>query len=443
MKLLACLLTCATAAAAALALPGLGGLEDLAEPAPLNQPSVAARPTSRPAVAKPAPAPAAAKPTPMLAMPLPVLPEGPRPFKIFDGKPKVIAMLTSSHRGDRELFPRIRKMPGSENITLRTRGYCTDEDGRRVFPSTLPARPDEMPDYCPRQKLAGDEPVILIVLSGALRARGFPPVPGSCTDRQAVDRGVTIMREGVQRAEAQGVSWVLLSTMHYNPNVAWPHCVGWERAGDLVAAYNQTEIRRRHPAVDVFTPLRPYYPLYFSQDMYHCNGFGRELVAHLWFAALCAWDGLKVPAWSWQMVEAAAGRELNDRLAIREIRVREVAWPQADSRRAVEVTWTADAAQGDFAAEYFRCEQYYAARGGASGSGRFYPMPAAQVRQEQGRWRLLWPLPASKQADAQGSFRSGDHYFIKVVSRKTNQWNVSAPVKLGPGGDPAPWTRRP
>lgn len=148
------------------------------------------------------------------------LPKGSRPFRIFDGKPKIIALLTSSHRGDGQLFPRIRKMPGAENITLRTQGYRTDEDGRREFPSTLPARPDEMPDYCPREKLKGADPVIFIALSGALRAKDFPPPPATCTNQEAVARGSRIMCEGVKRAEAQGVAWVLLSTMHYNPNIA-------------------------------------------------------------------------------------------------------------------------------------------------------------------------------------------------------------------------------
>ena len=369
----------------------------------------------------------------------PALPKGPRPFKIFDGKPKALVLLTSSHRGGGELFPRVRKMRGGEKVLCRQQGYDTDEDGRRRFPSALPPKPDELPDYCPRQELKGTDPVIFLVLSGAVRAKDFPPVPGTCTEKEAIRRGVQIMCEGARRAEDKGVDWVLLSTMHYNPNLAWPHCVGWEQAGKLVAAYNKTEVGKRHPAVDVWEPLRPFYPEYYSGDLYHCNGYGRQLVAHYWFKALCEWDGIEVPAWSWEMVEAAKKREMAGRAGIRDVRGKEVLWPEGASGRALEATWQASADLKDFAAESYRCEQYYAARGGASGSGRFYGLAGAEVTRDKNGWKLIWPLPASD--EPKGQFRSGDHYFIKVKSG--NQWNVSPPVKLGPGGDLAPWTKRP
>ena len=362
-----------------------------------------------------------------------------RPFKIFDGKAKSIVLLTSSHAGGAELFSRVKKMAGSENIQTRQQGYCTDEDGRRDFPSALPPPPDNLPDYCPRKELTGSDPAVLVVLGGALRAKDFPPAPGTCTDQEALARGVQIMCEGVRRAEAKGVEWVMLSTMHYNPNPAWPHCVGWEKAGELVRAYNETDVGKRHPAVDVSTPLRESYPEYFSGDMYHCNAYGRELVAHSWFKALCEWDGLEVPAWSREMVEAARKRDTKDRQGIRDVRAREIAFPEAESRRALEVTWSAAPDLKDYSAEFFRCEQYYAARGGRSGSGRFVPIAGAKVAQTKDGWRLIWPLPASP--DPKDPFRNGDHYFIRIAAGR--QWNISFPAQLGPGGDPAPWMRRP
>ena len=384
-----------------------------------------------------------------------------RPFKIFDGKPKTIVLWTGGHWGIEQLTAHVKRMPGAEQITcvhgkapVTGRKFPIDDgDALRTWPRALPVAADDLPDYCPRAKLNAPNPVIYVVMSGALRAKGFPPEPNACTPAQAIQRCVELMKVAVERTAAKGVDWVMLSTMFHNPNPAWPGSVGWTRSKELIEAFNRTDAGKRHPAVDAYTPMASCYPLHLSADAFHTNDYGRHVLAHLWLSALCAWDGIEVPAWSKELVEEARKRGSRGRDAIRDIAAREIALPPAGTGKALEVTWGCDGPDKDFAGSFYRCEQYFAGRGGSNGRGQFYPMPGAQVTQELDRWKLTWPLPADAPAartdeiryreptaagnpNARDSFVHGHHYFIKISS-KTGQWALSMPVRLGVAKDAA------
>jgi hypothetical protein len=62
---------------------------------------------------------------------------------------------------------------------------------------------------------------------------------------------------------------------------------------------------RLHAGPDVWTPTEKHYPLAFDRDKRHPNFIGAEIMAHHWFAALLGHDGLQVPDWSRQEMEAA------------------------------------------------------------------------------------------------------------------------------------------
>lgn len=378
-----------------------------------------------------------------------------RPFKIFDGKPKTIVLWTGGHWGIEQLTAHVKRMPGAQQITcVHAKHPATgrkfpidDGDALRTWPRALPVAAGDLPDYCPRAKLDEANPVIYVVMSGALRAKGFPPESNSCTPEQAIQRCVEIMKVAVEQTAAKGVDWVMLSTMFYNPNPAWPGSVGWTRSKELIEAFNRTDVGKRHPAVDVYTPMASCYPLHLSADAFHTNDYGRHVLAHLWLSALCAWDGIEVPAWSRELVEEARKRGSRGRDAIGGIAAREVALPAGAGGKALEVTWRCDGPDKDFAGSFYRCEQYFAGRGGSNGRGQFYPMAAAQVTRELDGWKLTWPLPADAPAarsgeiqyreptaagnpNARDTFVHGHYYFIKITS-KTGQWALSMPVRLG------------
>jgi len=379
-----------------------------------------------------------------------------RPFRIFDGKPKTICLWTGGHRGIVQLEAHIKRMPGAEEITClhsvspvtRRKFPIDDGDALRKWPAAFPVADDDLPDYCPRADLNDPKPVIYIVMSGALRAKGFPPEPNACSAQEAIRRGVEIMQAAVRQTAARGVSWVMLSTMYYNPNPAWPGSVGWVHDRELVEAFNRTQLGKRHPAVDVSTATARVFPLHLDADAFHINDYARHVLAHLWLSALCAWDGIEVPAWSGQMLEEARKQITKARESIRDVRAAEVALVTAPTGRALEVTWRAEPAIHDFSAEFYRCEQYFAGRGGSNGAGRFYAMSDSRISREEDRWKLLWPLPADAPStrigeiqyreptahgnpDAKETFVNGHHYFIRISSRPAGAWTLSMPVRLG------------
>jgi hypothetical protein len=145
----------------------------------------------------------------------------------------------------------------------------------------------------------GRRPVIYLVLGGVglgTDAAGMrlTTAPGRLTPREAREAGLTLIRAGIEQAQAQGVELVLLTNSYFQRSLPAATATT-EPHPELVQPHNQSALGQRHPAIDLFTPFQAHCPLAASYDRTKPSEAGRELLAHVWLAALCAWDGVPVP----------------------------------------------------------------------------------------------------------------------------------------------------
>jgi hypothetical protein len=78
--------------------------------------------------------------------------------------------------------------------------------------------------------------------------------------------------------------------------------IGHERLA--LAALLAREPERVFAGPDVWEPTKARYPEVFAEDRLHPNDLGAHIMAQAWFEALLAREGLAVPAWSRQELEA-------------------------------------------------------------------------------------------------------------------------------------------
>jgi hypothetical protein len=273
------------------------------------------------------------------------------PFRIFDGRPKQVVLVTNSHGGQRELGARLKKMPGGEKIEFRS-----------IFGASFNGRPGGTPpNWVPGERVTADMPTIYVVYNAVdANVQGKRPLPDkpreqwSASDleqflqgyigpekmsEEEIEMSLKYLRHEVQCATEKGINLLVLSNTHYcRTGRGGP--AGADGSDEAVRRWNQTDLGRRHPAVDVRTPTRAAYPLDVCADRFHPSDAGREINAHCWFAALCAWDGVEVPAFSKQMMDDAVAKEKANRDAIRDIAVT----PAGPHRPGdtVTITWKCD-----------------------------------------------------------------------------------------------------
>jgi serine/threonine protein kinase len=234
-----------------------------------------------------------------------------RPFRIFDGAPKTIVVVNGTYGGHVQLKSRLIRQPGGERVAVKNQTNAPVSGPRLGMKATPPA-------WCPKSKLDKSEgPVVYIVLGGAgVGAVGnnvrLPAPPGKYPPEQVQTAGLTLLQASVEQAQAQGIDVLFLCNAHYerdSPGGAQPYPA-------LLQAHNRSELGQRHPAVDLCTPFQSRGPLALGFDGVRPSEGGRELLAHLWFTALCAWDGVAVPPWSEALVDQAFTEEQQRRRLI-------------------------------------------------------------------------------------------------------------------------------
>ncbi|MCP5110797.1 MAG: hypothetical protein GY953_08190, partial [bacterium] len=76
-----------------------------------------------------------------------------------------------------------------------------------------------------------------------------------------------------------------------------------------LAAALKRDIPNFHAGPDVWEPTSKEWPNAFAEDKLHPNSIGAEILAHYWFAALLAHDGLEAPEWSRREMEDALAKQ--------------------------------------------------------------------------------------------------------------------------------------
>ena len=257
--------------------------------------------------------------------------EATRSVKIFDGQPKKLVVVHNGNgpytRG--QFIDRIQKMPGSEGIEL-------SEKKQKAVGLNLAK--NRNPEWFPKEPYPEEETIVYFVQSfvghGTYRLPGKKPVRLDSTkckwNDETKEQGMNLMLETLRRLLEYNVDVVFMSDTFWNhlENMGHDSHQGWHYARNLVHEYNKNhkELAHIHPAIDTQTETEKIHPYQLTFDLYHPSFAGHETIAHDWFSALCAYDGLEVPAWSkeWRDKEVAKERSLRATIKSVEAKVIEV-----------------------------------------------------------------------------------------------------------------------
>ncbi|MBA4065749.1 MAG: hypothetical protein C0501_18925 [Isosphaera sp.] len=253
-----------------------------------------------------------------VAVPVPAAEPAPAPreaaLKIFDGKPKTVVCVTNSHAGGRQLDQKLKRyFGGNSPITVKfTTGWSTPVDAR-----TGAVHAGSWLDTfsLAKEKEAGN-PVIVIALSGVELQR--PAVKGQpvVVNDETVKLGVDTLGYFVAALKAKGAAEVFVSTYHHFETHDRADRRGQYDeafAPKVFAAYNEKTKANR--AIDCLPLTRKHHPLTIGADEFHPSKAGYAVYSHLWFEALLKHDGLDVPAWSAEEMDAALKSERDARAA--------------------------------------------------------------------------------------------------------------------------------
>lgn len=356
-------------------------------------------------------APAASKPT--VAEPKA---DAVRPFRIFDGTPRKIVLVTNSHGGGKQLEARLKKMPGGEKLEFSHRGggSFNGEPGKTP------------PGWIPKDAHDDTMPVIYVVYNAVdASAIGKRPLPSKTLEQFSGDDlakyveqdvrdaamseaelvgSLKSLEHQVQHATNKGIDLLILSNTHYN-RTGRGGPAGADGSEEAVRRWNETELGRLHPAVDVRTPSRNSYPLDVSADRFHPSEAGREIMAHGWFSGLCAWDGVPAPEWSQQMVDDALAKEKAVRAGITDVAITPAGPHKVGD--VVTITWKAESKSIQHVTVWF-----------SPSPGMWAAAPIANVAASAGR--LEWKIPETIEwnGDKKPQTMSpiSDHCYLRVAS---------------------------
>jgi len=235
--------------------------------------------------------------------------------KIFDGKKKIIMyfhdsigpanfkerikrFLEESGKDPNSIFFVDGMQPGTHTI------YQDDEFvwGSRCTFVYAKRIEDIEEQISTARTLAGcpDCPVLVFIQAG-----GGKFFISDTTDQQRIDLSCREFESAAQMLKDRGASNVFYATTSYH----WEH--GKLRENEFAMI---NEYKRRNEGksifVDMATPTYAEYPLPQAGDFYHPNKYGYDLTGHLWFKALCDFDGIDVPQWSLEMVREKRDAEI-------------------------------------------------------------------------------------------------------------------------------------
>jgi len=120
-------------------------------------------------------------------------------------------------------------------------------------------------------------------------------------DAKRIQRGADVLERYGERILDDGAAAVVIG-MHIYKKPMEP-AIGNERLA--LAELMKRKPERIFAGPDVWTPTSKHHPLAFDTDGVHPNYIGAEIMAHHWFEALLAREGLETPGWSREEMENA------------------------------------------------------------------------------------------------------------------------------------------
>lgn len=232
----------------------------------------------------------------------------PAGLKIFDTKPKTIITITNSHRGGGKEFERKVQRYFTERgekcpITFRAvGGWQTPVD-----PVTGAAEKGSWLEKLSFEKeKASDDPIVVIALCGVTMprpAKKGEPVP---VNDDTIAAGVRRCELFVKALKDRGADEVFLSTYHYFDEAASPNQRFQYEPEYTLKVYDLfNKATGDHYGIDCLTLTKQHHPLGVGDDQFHPSNAGHAMYAQCWFEALLKHDGLEVPEWSRQEMQAA------------------------------------------------------------------------------------------------------------------------------------------
>ncbi|MBL8795632.1 MAG: SGNH/GDSL hydrolase family protein [Planctomycetia bacterium] len=229
-------------------------------------------------------------------------------LKIFDGKPRTVVTIANSHGGGRGLKMMMdRYFDGKSPMVFKNvSGWSTPVD-----PKTGAVQPGSwLEKFSLEKEKALSHPIIVIALAGV--ALPPPPRKGEAVpvNDETVKRGVETLEKFVQALKDKGADEVFVSTYHYFDVAAqqgWNAQYNIDYTLKVYEAYNQKS--GLHRAIDCITMTKEHHPLIVGDDQFHPNAAGHAVFTHCWFEALLKHDGLEVPKWSLEEMDAALAKQ--------------------------------------------------------------------------------------------------------------------------------------
>lgn len=229
-------------------------------------------------------------------------------LKVFDGKPNTIVTITNSHRGGGKEFERkvvryFAEKGEKSPITFRgTGGWQTPVD-----PVTGEAEKGSWLEKLNFDKeRAFGNPVVVIALCGVTMPRPAKKGESVPVNDETVAAGVRRCENFVKALELRGADEVFLSSYHYFEEAASPNQRFQYEPEYTLKVYEQFNERTGdHYAIDCLTLTKQHHPLGVGDDQFHTSDAGHAVYAQCWFEALLKHDGLDVPAWSREEMDAA------------------------------------------------------------------------------------------------------------------------------------------
>ena len=134
----------------------------------------------------------------------------------------------------------------------------------------------------------------------------------SADDTERITKGAQAIRTYIQNLFEDGADHIFIA-MHIYKKPLEPG-IGNERLA--LAQYLKDPAPNLYEGPDVWVPTSKLFPKAFDTDGVHPGSIGTEVMAQLWFETLLKHDGLDIPKWSREQMEAAIAGEPMSRLVM-------------------------------------------------------------------------------------------------------------------------------
>jgi hypothetical protein len=227
-------------------------------------------------------------------------------LKILDGKPKAIIVngYSTSFQWPRVLQRKLdRYFNGQSPVKVESAVASGSPIAKWMdVTSGQPLAPWSR-ELKPRLDAAGERPTIVLCQQSLQWAYGkdrTQGIPGP-DDVERIRQGADVLEKYVRHLQQDGADLVIVA-MHIYKHDMEPS-IGNERLA--LAEALQRKIPNFESSPDVWTPSKEVFPWGFARDQHHPGDSLVEIMAQCWFETLLKHDGLEVPGWSREEMQAA------------------------------------------------------------------------------------------------------------------------------------------